>query len=139
MEPRLKTTARIRGTAVSVEASARALRRDLTPSERILWQALRRRRLAGLGFRCQHPLGSFILDFCCPEHRLVVEIDGTGHQEAEQREYDKRRTQHLQSYGYRVLRFRNEEVLHHHQDSGLQHPDPVNPAWCHGWVAEAPG
>src|SRR5438876_4893308 len=112
-EPRLKTTARIRGTPVPVEASARALRRDLTPGERILWQALRRRRLAGLRFRCQHPLGSFILDFCCPEHRLVVELDGAGHQEAEQREYDKRRTQHLESYGYRVLRFRNEEVLHH--------------------------
>src|SRR5713226_1868105 len=111
-EPRLKTTARIRGTPVPVEASARALRRDLTPGECILWQALRRRRLAGLRFRCQHPLGPFILDFCCPERHLVVELDGAGHQESDQQEYDNRRTEHLQSFGYRVLRFRNREVLH---------------------------
>jgi very-short-patch-repair endonuclease len=111
-EPRLKTTARVRGTTSAAEASARAMRRDLTPTERILWQALRQRRLAGLRFRCQYPLGPFILDFCCPERRLVVELDGAGHREADQLEYDELRTQHLQSYGYRALRFWNDEVLH---------------------------
>src|SRR5436309_3009661 len=111
-EPRLKTTVRIRGTTRSVEACARAMRRDLTPAERVLWQALRRRQLLGLRFRRQYPLGSFILDFCCPERRLMIEVDGNAHQQADQHEYDELRTQHLQSFGYRILRFRNAEVLH---------------------------
>ena len=110
-ELRLKTTARIRGTTPGSEAAARAMRRDLTPAERILWHALRHRQLTGLRFRCQHPLGPFILDFCCPERRLVVQLDGAGHQEPDQSEYDHRRAEHLRSYGYQVLRFRNQEVL----------------------------
>lgn len=60
-------------------------------------------------FRRQHPLGPFILDFCCPAHRLVVEVDGGVH--AEQAEYDADRTQHLERYGYQVLRVPNHEVL----------------------------
>jgi very-short-patch-repair endonuclease len=88
------------------------MRHDLTPAEQILWQALRRRQLVGLRFRCQYPLGPFILDFCCVERRLVVELDGAGHEQADQRDYDEVRSQHLQSYGYRILRFWNREVLH---------------------------
>jgi very-short-patch-repair endonuclease len=109
MEARLKTTGRIRGTTRSMDATARALRRDPTPAERKPWQSLRGRRLDGLQFRRQHPLGPFILDFCCPAHRLVVEVDGDVH--AEQVEYDADRTQHLERFGYRVLRVRNDEVL----------------------------
>jgi very-short-patch-repair endonuclease len=92
-----------------MDATARALRRDPAPAEQKLWQALRGARLDGLQFRRQHPLSPFILDFCCSAHRLVVEVDGGVH--AEQTEYDADRTQHLERYGYRVLRVRNDEVL----------------------------
>ena len=104
-----KTTPRVRGTTPEIEAMAREMRRSLTPSESLLWQSLRRRRLGGFRFRCQHPVGPFVLDFYCPACRLVVEVDGPVH-EAE-KEQDQARTQQLNAYGYRVLRFHNEEVF----------------------------
>ena len=108
-EPWDKTTDRMRGTTPVIEAGARALRRTRTPAERRLWQALRVRQLGGLKFRRQHPVGPFVLDFYCPSCKLVIELDGGVH--AGQAEQDEARTQHLESYGYRVLRFRNEEVF----------------------------
>jgi very-short-patch-repair endonuclease len=81
----------------------------MTPAESVLWQALRDRRLRGLRFRRQHPLGPFIVDFCCPQCRLIVELDGDVHES--QAEYDAARTEQLAAYGYRVIRFRNEAVL----------------------------
>jgi very-short-patch-repair endonuclease len=89
--------------------AAQALRREMTPAEHRLWQAIRNRQLGGLRFRCQHAVGPFILDFYCPSHRLVVELDGNVHDA--RAEYDEARTQQLTSYGYRVLRFRNDEVF----------------------------
>jgi very-short-patch-repair endonuclease len=62
-----------------------------------------------LRFRCQHPVGNFILDFYCPACKLVVEVDGTIH--ANQTEYDDARTSELAKYGYKVLRFTNEQVM----------------------------
>jgi very-short-patch-repair endonuclease len=100
---------RIRGLSSGVQQVADTLRHELTPAERILWNALRGKRLAGLGFRRQHPVGRFVLDFYLPSHHLVVELDGAGHEE--QRERDAERTAWLTAYGYRVLRFGNEEVL----------------------------
>jgi very-short-patch-repair endonuclease len=88
--------------------SARELRRRETVAEAILWTALRGRQVAGLKFRRQRPAGPFVLDFYCPDHRLVVEVDGGIHDE--QREQDAARTAILEQYGYRVLRFRNEEI-----------------------------
>jgi len=81
----------------------------MTAAEWRLWQALRVRQLGGLKFRRQHPVGPFVLDFYCPAGKLVIELDGGVHDE--QAEQDEARTQHLESYGYRVLRFRNEEVF----------------------------
>ena len=91
-------------------AAAHDQRRKPTPMEVKLWQALRDRRLAGLKFRRQHPLGRFILDAFCVEHQLEVEIDGAGHLEPQQAGYDAARTQYLQLVGVRVLRFTNAEV-----------------------------
>ena len=88
---------------------ARELRRELTPIEAILWQRLRSRRLAGLKFRRQHPIGPFITDFYCAERKLVIEIDGDTH--AEQRRYDASRTAWLEKQGIRVIRFNNRDVL----------------------------
>jgi very-short-patch-repair endonuclease len=90
------------------EAAAR-LRHERTPAEQRLWNALRNRQLGGLKFRSQHPVGAFILDFCCPDHRLVIEVDGEIHND--QQERDQARTEQLQAHGYTVLRFTNEEVM----------------------------
>jgi very-short-patch-repair endonuclease len=100
---------RIRGTAPNIIAAARQLRLHLTPAEKMLWEALRNRQLNGLKFRCQHPVESFIVDFYCPQHRLAIELDGGIHDQ--QVEYDAARTALLNHLGYRVVRFRNQEVV----------------------------
>ena len=104
-----RTARRIRGTLPEVELAARRLRSMMTPAEQILWDALKQRRLGGLRFRSQHPVGQFVLDFYCPSCKLVVEVDGAAHDQ--QAEYDQARTELLNAYGYRVIRFRNEEVF----------------------------
>jgi very-short-patch-repair endonuclease len=93
----------------STNRNARDLRRNPTDAERALWRRLRQRQVAGLRFRRQHPLGCFILDLVCLEARLVIELDGGQH--AARQEEDQGRTAWLEARGYRVLRFRNTEVL----------------------------
>jgi adenine-specific DNA-methyltransferase len=88
---------------------ARGLRRSMTDVEQLLWRHLRNRHLSGWKFRRQHEVGRYIVDFVCTETMLVVELDGGQH--AEQTDYDEHRTQYLQSMGYRVLRFWNNDVL----------------------------
>jgi very-short-patch-repair endonuclease len=88
---------------------ARTLRKDPTHAERVLWQRLRRRQLAGFKFRRQHSVGPYICDFACLEASIVVELDGSQH--AEQSDYDMRRDTFLRSRGFRVLRFWNNDVL----------------------------
>lgn len=100
----------IRGTTPQVEQAARQLRQNLTPAEAVLWQALRERQVSGLKFRCQHPVGQFILDFYCPSLKLVIEVDGDSH--AQKAGYDQARSGQLQDHGYRILRFSNAQVLH---------------------------
>lgn len=80
----------------------------MTDAERRLWSALRDRRLEGYRFRRQYPLGPFILDFVCIEHRLAVEADGSQHADSEK---DARRTAWLESRGWRVMRFWNNDIL----------------------------
>ncbi|MBI5496382.1 MAG: endonuclease domain-containing protein [Deltaproteobacteria bacterium] len=88
---------------------ARALRRNLTPEERLLWRALRGgRRVGGAVFRRQAVIGPFIADFACLERRLIVELDGSQH--VARHPYDSERTAWLQSQGFRVLRFWNHQV-----------------------------
>ena len=91
-----------------VRIRARELRHAETPAEHKLWQRLRDQQLAGYKFRRQHPIGSFVVDFYCPAARLVVEVDGESH--LAQAEFDARRTEWLQQYGYRILRVTNSEV-----------------------------
>ena len=88
---------------------SKQLRRDQTDAERKMWQILRSRSLAGYKFRRQQPIGPYIADFCCFRPRLIVELDGGQH--AEQIEYDARRTEFLQSEGYQVIRFWDNQVL----------------------------
>ena len=83
---------------------AREMRRNPTPSEARLWQALRGRRL-GVKFRRQHPLGSFVVDFYCASRRLVVEVDGSVHEGEAQQCYDAQRSESLKrGFHVRVLR-----------------------------------
>jgi len=89
-------------------AKARELRTNMTDAERLLWSALRDRQLAGYKFHRQFPIGPFIADFACRQHRLIVEADGGQHDESLS---DQRRTDYLESHGWRVIRFWNNDIL----------------------------
>ena len=95
---------------------AREFRRNPTPAEKKLWEALRNRRLAGLKFRRQHPFDRYVLDAFCVEHQLEVEVDGGIHNDPVRAEYDAARTEFLGTHGIRVLRFANEQVENHLPD-----------------------
>jgi very-short-patch-repair endonuclease len=88
---------------------SRRLRRDQTDAEAKLWSRLRNAGLNGAKFRRQFPIGEFIADFCCPESRLVIELDGGQHAERVHR--DEWRSALLARDGYRVVRFWNEEIV----------------------------
>ena len=91
--------------------NARRMRRTMTEAELKFWNAVRAHRLMGLGFRRQVLVAGFILDFACPSHRLVVEIDGSQHGRDAAIRHDAARTRVLEKSGWTVLRFWNEEVL----------------------------
>ena len=95
-------------TSQAMLARARQLRREQTPAEALLWEHLRNRRLKGLKFRRQHPVGRFVADFYCAQHHLIVELDGAVHRM--QGEYDALRTEELERDGYRVIRFTDNQV-----------------------------
>ena len=90
---------------------ARSLRRESTGAERIIWSAVRAHRLSGASFRRQVPIGPSIVDFVCHDARLIVEIDGGQHFEAEHLVRDARRDVYLRAKGFQVLRFDNREVM----------------------------
>lgn len=94
-------------TMINVE-KARELRRNQTPTEALVWSALRRGQLDGFHFRRQYPKGPYIFDFACLTARLVVEIDGPGHDQTVA--YDAERTHYIERQGFRVIRFSNEDV-----------------------------
>jgi very-short-patch-repair endonuclease len=93
----------------NIRVKARQLRRDQTDAEQTLWARLRDRQLCGAKFRRQHPVGPFVADFCCPQRKLVVELDGGQH--AEEVAADHKRSRFLEEQGYRVLRFWNHDLL----------------------------
>ncbi len=100
----------MRGPVLTLKR-ARRLRRAMTLPETILWNCLRKERLRGLSFRRQHPLGPYILDFYQPAVKLAVEIDGAGHDQAEQIAHDAQRDAWLRAQGVTVLRFPAASVL----------------------------
>jgi very-short-patch-repair endonuclease len=101
----------MKAAPVVLRERARRLRAEHTDAEALLWSRLRARQLAAAKFRRQQPIGRFIVDFCCMEHRLVIELDGGQH--AERVERDRQRSDALQAQGFRVLRFWNHELLTH--------------------------
>ena len=88
---------------------ARKLRQQSTDAERMLWKHLRAHRMAGYKFRRQVVIEPYIVDFICLDARLIVEADGGQH--LEQAEDDLKRSAFLQSRGYKVIRFWNDEIL----------------------------
>ena len=104
-----KMTNSIRGTTPEIERRAIEMRRRMTSAELKLWDAIKSQRLSRVRFRAQHPVGVWILDFYCPALKLVIELDGKSHESKV--EYDEIRTATLEAHGYRVIRFKNEEVL----------------------------
>jgi very-short-patch-repair endonuclease len=88
---------------------AKNLRNNPTEVEHALWQHLRLRQLGGYKFRRQQPLGHYIVDFVCLEKRLIIDVDGGQH--SSQCAYDEQRSIWLESQGFRVLRFWDNEVM----------------------------
>lgn len=87
--------------------TAKLLRTTGTDAEHKLWYHLRARRLSGFKFRCQHPIPPYVVDFYCDELKLVIELDGSQHDE----EIDSTRTHALERQGLLVLRFWDNQVL----------------------------
>ncbi len=94
---------------MDMNSRARELRRASTDAEGAFWRQVRNKGLGGHKFRRQVPIGPYIADFICLQARLIIELDGGHHQE--QTAADERRTQWLESEGYRVLRMWDNDVL----------------------------
>jgi very-short-patch-repair endonuclease len=92
-----------------MQRRAAELRQNQTPAETKLWSRLRAHRLGEIHFRRQYAIGNYIVDFCAPRKKLIIELDGSQH--LEQAVYDEDRTAFLKSKGYRVLRFWNNQVM----------------------------
>jgi DNA-3-methyladenine glycosylase len=90
----------------------RRLRSNQTPAEQLLWAKLRRNQIHGLKFCRQHGIGSYIVDFFCPERALVIEVDGDVHASENKIKKDRQRENNLYSLGIRVIRYNNDDILH---------------------------
>jgi very-short-patch-repair endonuclease len=88
---------------------ARSLRKNSTLPEKILWHELRDRQVGGYKFRRQHPIGNYVVDFCCLEKKLVIEVDGEIHELKADR--DKVREDYLVRMGYQIVRFQAREIF----------------------------
>ena len=95
----------------SLNTRRRELRRNSTRAEHLLWACLRKCQLDGKKFRRQHSIGPYIVDFYCPECRVIVELDGAAHMSLLGAERDARRSEFLQKFGCEIIRFENEQVF----------------------------
>jgi very-short-patch-repair endonuclease len=95
----------------TMRTNAKALRRDMTEAERIIWYNVRAHRFQGACFRRQTPIGPYVVDFVCHTARLIIEVDGGQHFESVNIARDAKRDAYLKAQGYRVLRFNNHEVM----------------------------
>lgn len=99
---------RPRRSNAKTKHKAGELRHESTPAEKKLWSVLRGNKLNGVSFRRQHAIGNYIVDFVSIKKRLIIELDGSQH--LEQTGYDEERTKFLESQGYKVIRFWNNQV-----------------------------
>ena len=93
-----------------MKAFAQENRKNPTEAESIIWNLIKGKQL-GVSFRRQHIIGQFIADFSAPTIKLLIEIDGGYHQLPEQMISDEQRAECLQSKGYHIIRFTNEQVI----------------------------
>ena len=93
------------------------LRNRSTSAEATLWTLIKNRRINGKKFRRQYSIGNYIVDFYCPEERLIIELDGDSHGDYYKIELDSDRDNELKEMGYKILRFENRFVF--------QYPDFV--------------
>ncbi len=118
---------------------ARELRKNQTKAEEIFWQLVRNRKYLNLKFRRQHQFGSYVVDFYCNEHKLIIEFDGEVHDTKEQQKHDSTRDKYLTSLGNRVLRFKNEELLNNPESvleriSAIISPSPLGEGRGEGYT-----
>ena len=97
--------------AENLKAKARELRKALTESESALWSRLRAKRVFGVQFYRQKPIGQYIVDFFAPRAKLVIEVDGSQHMEEDHSKRDKQRDEYLTKLGLKVLRFDSRVAL----------------------------
>jgi very-short-patch-repair endonuclease len=88
------------------------LRNKATSAEAALWDILKSKQLDGRKFRRQYSINSYIVDFCCPSEKLIIELDGDPHGEYHKIQEDENRDKYLESLGFTVLRFENRFVFH---------------------------
>lgn len=118
--------------------NAKVLRKHSTFPERLLWSKLRRGQIDGHRFRRQHTLDNYVVDFCCNDAKLIVEVDGDSH--IGQKQYDAFRQARLEAMGYRVMRVTNDDILVDldsvvngifqavKQTTATRHPPPAPPS-----------
>jgi very-short-patch-repair endonuclease len=93
-----------------VKEKRRVLRKNMPPAEFILWSKLRSKSLNGCKFRRQYSIGTYIVDFYCPQLKLAIEIDGESHFIDGADSYDRNRQSNIESFGVNFLRFTNTDV-----------------------------
>lgn len=99
---------RYRSATLGWIESARRLRSSVTPSEKVLRAAHGRQQVGDVQFSRPCPEGWYVLAFCCPEHRLDIEVAGSVHDGTEHA--DAFQTEYFESFGYRVIRFRHDQI-----------------------------
>ncbi len=100
----------------SMKEIRRGLRQTSTESEVLLWGELRGRKLLGVKFKRQFSIGSFVVDFYCSSHELIIEVDGSVHDDPDVQQNDKDRQEALERLGLLMLRVTNHDVINHMDD-----------------------
>jgi very-short-patch-repair endonuclease len=96
---------------LATKKTRKYLRKNSTQAENILWQALRGKKVINTKFKRQYSVDRYVLDFYCPEFKLVIELDGEVHNDKYVSDNDRVRTEFLNSFNMKVLRFKNEEIF----------------------------
>ena len=95
----------------SEKINRRKLRKKSTEAEKILWEKLRGRKFLSLKFKRQYSIAQFVLDFYCPEKRIVIELDGSIHNTAAVRNHDENRDGFIKDFNIKIIRIKNEMVF----------------------------
>jgi len=95
----------------SEKEKRRTLRKNQTYAEKVMWQQLRNRQLLGIKFKRQYSVDHFLIDFYAPELKLAIELDGSIHESAEHKEYDKARPEYIENFGISFIRITNQELF----------------------------